>query len=499
MKIKGILFRAALALFSPLAIAQTGAPNAAHASPDPGTLTEAQIRDMQVPSALFRLAAIYKQTGDLPRLVWALQRLTTLMPNTGELKLALASVYAEQGEKTKTYDTLLHMQQQGFGYDLTDNQTFAKVSDTRVWKYIVENLKANLKPFGEGKIAFTLPKGDYLFESLGYDPKRKLFLAGSVREGNIYLVGKDGSLQKFITPNAENGLWSVYAMAIDAEHDALYVASTSSVYFKGFKQEDFGKAGVFKFKLSTGKLEDKYLLAPDSQPRTLSSVAVGANGQVFAADGVRNIIYRLDGKALKVMVENPLLTSIRGLAVSADGKRLYFADYALGVFGVDLAAGKGFDLVYAADKLVLGGIDGLYTYDHALVVVENGMSPKRVMRLMIGDDGRTVGKVMPLDVANPAFVLPTYGTVNGDGLYFIANSQKNAYDNYGNPKDAAKLEAVHVFRSDLRFAWDQGGVGPQVMSVSGQQMRAPPEPGTGLFNNVESGVESDASKDASGG
>src|SRR6185369_14182153 len=148
--------------------------------------------------------------------------------------------------------------------------------------------------------------------------KRKQFLAGSVRDGTVYLVGKDGSLQKFIAPGADNGLWSVYAMAVDAPHDALYVASTSSVYFKGFKQEDFGKAGVFKFKLSTGKLQDKYLLAPDNQPRTLSSLAVGPDGQVFAADGLRNIIYRLDGGALKVMVENPKLTSIRGLVVSED-------------------------------------------------------------------------------------------------------------------------------------------------------------------------------------
>jgi len=498
MKIKRILCWAALALFAPLTIAQTSAPNAAHATPDPRSLTEAQIRDMQVPTALYRLAAIYKQTGDLQRLVWALQRLTALMPNTGELKLALASVYAEQGEKSKTYDVLLHMQQQGFGYDLTDNASFAKVSDTRVWKYLVENLKANLKSFGEGKVAFTLPKGDYLFESLAYDPKRKQFLAGSVREGAIYLVGKDGALQKFIAPGADNGLWSVYAMAVDAEHDALYVASTSSVYFKGFKQEDFGKAGVFKFKLSTGKLQDKYLLAPDNEPRTLSSIAVGKNGQVFAGDGLRNMIYRLDGGALKVMVENPRLTSIRGLAVSEDGKRLYFADYALGVFGVDLAAGKGFDLDYAADKLVLGGIDGIYTYDHTLVVIENGMSPKRVMRLAIGDDGRKVGKAMPLDVANPAFGLPTYGTVSGDGLYFIANSQKNAYDTYGNPKDVSKLEPVRVFRSDLRFAWDQGGIETQARPIPAGN--APTAPHTGLFDNVEGGAQStDASKDASGG
>ena len=493
MKIKRILCCAALALATAVAQAQTS-PQATPSGPDPRALTQGQINEAQTPAALYRIAAFYKQTGDMQRLVWSLQRLTVLMPNTGELKLALASVYAEQGDSAKAYETLLHMQQQGFGYDVASNPAFAKIAGTKIWNYLSANLKANLQPFGEGKIAFTLPKGDYLFESLAYDPKRKQFLAGSVREGKIYRVGTDGKLEDFISPDAENGLWSVYAMAIDADADALYVVSTSSVYFKGFKQEDFGKAGVFRFKLSTGKLVNKYLLAPDSQPRTLSTIALGKGGQVFAADGVRNIIYRLDGGALKTMVENPKLTSIRGLAVSGDGKRLYFADYALGVFGVDLAAGKGFDLGYKTETLVLGGIDGLYAYDDTLVVIENGMSPRRVMRLHLAPDGRSIDRSMPLDAANPAFTLPTYGAINGDAIYFIANSQKNAYDAYGVLKDASKLEAVNVFRSDLRFAWDSD-VGRKAMEIrnapsGAAPSAAPAAPQKNPFDNVQGGAES---------
>jgi sugar lactone lactonase YvrE len=500
MKIKRILCSAALALVTAVATAQTAPAGGQAAAPDPHTLTEAQIKQSEMPQTLFRLAAIYKQSGDLPRLVWSLQRLNALVPNSGELKLALASVYAQQGDSAKTYETLLHIQQQGFGYDIADNPAFAKVAGTKVWKYVSANLKANLAPFGEGKVAFTLPKGDYLFESLAYDPKKKQFLAGSVREGKVYRVGKDGKLDEFIAPTAENGLWGVYAIAVDADNDALYVASTNSVYFRGFKQEDFGKAGVFKFSLSSGKLIAKYLLTADKEARTLSTIALGKNGQVFAADGVRNIIYRVDGGALKVMVENPKLTSIRGLAVSGDGKRLYFADYSLGIFGVDLAAGKGFDLGYQPDRLVLGGIDGLYWYDDALVAIENGMSPRRVIRLRLDADGRSVAHAMPIDAGNAAFALPTYGAVDGDSLYFVANSQKGLYDQYGVLKDASKLEATKVFKSDLRFAWDSD-VGRSVMQVGAGNgtvtapMAAPAAKPGGTFGNVEGGVESnDAAK-----
>jgi sugar lactone lactonase YvrE len=490
MKIKQILCIFACSAIASVAIAQQ-APGAGGAELDPATLTEAQIAHTQVPQALYRLAALYKKGGDYERLAWTLQRLTALQPNVGDLKLALATTYALQGEKTKTYDLLLAMQKEGYAYDLANNPNFAKVADTKVWTYITDNLSASLKPFGEGKVAFTLPKGDTLFESLVFDPKRQQFLVGSVREGKIHLVDKNGKLAEFIAPNAENGLWSVYAMAADPADDALYVASTASVYFKGFTQADYGNAGVFKFKLSTGKLEAKYLLTPDARvtAQTLSSIAVGKNGLVFAADGLRNIIYRLDGGALKPMVENPRLTSLRGMAISDDGKTLYFADYALGLFGVDLAAGKGFDLQYDPAKLALGGIDGVYWYDGTLTLIQNGMSPHRVIRLTLSADGQRVTRAMPLDAANPAFGLPTYGAIDGDGLYFVANSQKNQYDSYGSPKESAKLEPVRVFRSNLRFAWDKGGIEMPAALAKPAPLNTF-KPGTGVFKSVEGGSES---------
>src|SRR5690606_4775329 len=138
-----------------------------------------------------------------------------------------------------------------------------------------------------------------------------------------------------------------------------------------------------------------------------SSVVAGKGGLVFAADGLRNQIYRLDGGKLKLMVQNPQLTSVRGLALDEQGKKLYFADHALGLFGIDLAGGRGFDLQYDAKELVLGGIDGLYWYEHALVAIEGGMSTPRIMRFSLDSDGRKIVRAVPLDAANPAFQLLT--------------------------------------------------------------------------------------------
>jgi sugar lactone lactonase YvrE len=451
-----------------VATAQTGADAtqaAAESRIDMSKLTHEQIANVQVATVAEQLLAMYRSSGDSERALWTLERLSALRPNVGRLRFDLALAYAARGEKTKTYDLLVKMQGQGYGYDLAKDARFAKVADTPVWDYIVKNLQINLDPFGEGEVAFELPNGDHLYESIAWDPKRKDFLVGSVRDGTISRVGPKGGTHGFIAPDADNGLWSVYALDVDAEHDVLYTASTASVYFKGLDKTDFGKAGVFKFRLSDGKLLDKYLLPVDGSPHTLSSLAVGKDGNVYVADGVRNEIWRLDGGALKLLWKDPRLVSIRGLAASGDGKRLYFADHALGVFGIDLARGSAFDLRYDPDSLVLGGVDGLYWYDGTLVVIQNDMQPKRIMRLSVAEDGRTITKAMPLDASKPELTLPTTGTIGGDKLYFIANSQKNEYGTYGSPRDAGKLEAVKIYRSDLRFAWDQKGITTELQAL----------------------------------
>src|SRR5262249_31945145 len=158
---------------------------------------------------------------------------------------------------------------------------------------------------------------------------------------------------------------------------------------------------------------------------------VGKDGHVFVADGDHGVIFRLDGGELKLLTQNPKLGTLRGMAVSDDGRILYFADYAMGVFGIDLTKDQPFALGRNPEKLVLGGIVGMYWYDGCLVLIESGMVPQRVMRLKLSADGRSVATVMPIDVAQPAFATPTLGAVIGDELYFIANSQKALYDKYG--------------------------------------------------------------------
>lgn len=477
MKIQSWLLASLLAPLCVAASAQEKPAATAAASPQAAmaqkaeALSEEQIKQSRDLSALSQLAQLYNSQQDMQRFTWTLARISELMPNSGDLKLQLAMAYTKIDDKSHAYDTLLRMQAQGFGYDIAKDPRFEPIHGTRVWDYLVANLQVNAKQFGEGKVAFELPKGDFLFDALAWDSKRKQMLVGSARKGTIQLADATGKLTDFIAADAGNGLWGVDALGIDAAHGKLYVASSASLQYRGFNQDNAGKSGVFEFDLASAKILHKYILPQTEGARRLSSLVVGKDGRVYASDGTRREIYKLDGDALKPVTSNPRLTSISALALSDDGNTLYLADYALGIFGFDLTKSAPFELAYNPQKLVLGGINSLYWYDGNLVAVESGMVPSRVMRLKLSADGRSIAGAMPLDVAQPVFADLGQGAVADDGLYFVANRQNALYDANGVLTDAAKLEPVRVFRSNLRFAWGESGVGTAIAPI------APAKPG----------------------
>jgi len=421
-------------------------------------LTEDQINQSHDIAALTKLAELYNAQNDLQRFSWALRRVSELVPNSGDLKLQLALAYAKMGDKTRAYDTLMRMQGQGFGYDIASDPRFEPIHGTKVWDYIVKNLQVNAQPFGEGKVACTLPKGDYLFDALAWDAKRGRLLAGSEREGKVYVVAEDGTLTDLIAADANNGLWGVTALGVDAAHGKLYVASAATPRFKAFNADNAGKSAVFEFELASGKFLRRYALPNEGGNHLLNALAVSGNGQVYVAEGARKRVFRIDGGSLKLIVQNQKLSGISAIAVNDSGRTLYIADYVQGIFGFDLAKAAAFELEYNPAALVLGGTVGLNWYDGNLVAVTDGMVPKRVMRMKISADGHKIENTMPLDVAQPAFASLGSGTVAGDKLYFVANRQDALYDAHGVLTDAAALEGTNVYRSNLRFAWGQAGV-----------------------------------------
>jgi hypothetical protein len=447
-----LLFTATAASAQAQVAPPTPAPAAAPAAPAaPAVPTGeelakavAEVRDV---NQLLMVGAGLNNDGNWGDYLIVMRRVAELRPFAGNIQLEMAAAHAMLNDLTPAYDALVRLQSAGYAFDIAEDARFENLQGYELWDFLVQGFAANGSAGGKGKIAFTIDGKDLLVESIAWDPARSAFLAGSVRNGEVYVLNGAGERATLVSPDDADGLWGVFDLAVDAERDRLWVASAAIPHVKHAKAIDYGRAGIWQFELSTGKFIDKVVMDNREGQYLFSSIAVAPNGDVYVANSLAPQVFKREGKQLRPVVQNPRLTGIRGLTFSGDGKRLYFADPELGVFAMDTGTGRPLDM-RTARNVTLFGIEELVWHGGALLAIQSGISPKRVVRLVMDAAGTTISAAQPLDVARPEWAAPTRGVVAGDKLYFVANSQRDQYDGFGIPRDAGKLEAVRVFESD---------------------------------------------------
>lgn len=380
-------------------------------------------------------------------------KLTALRPYEGQFRFRLAEAYAMQNKKSEAYSTLLQLFQQGLSYKMDGDPDFDLIKGTEVYAYIQDGFNANAKPKGKAEALFAPERTDLLLEAIAYDPARSQYLLGSVTEGIVYRAGADGKLKPFITPDEGNRLLGVFALAVDAKGGVLWVATGASAAYKHIRYQDAGLTGVRKFDLATGAFLGGYDIPPDGQPHLIGALAVAPDGALFAAD--RGRIYRIDpdGTELKGFVSSPGFTNLRALAVDPTGERLYFADYELGLFGVEITEKEAFKIVHGATNL--GGIEALSWYRDGLILVQEGIEPQRIVRLGLAEDGTAGVHSQQILRGHPSLDSPRTATVAGDRVVIIANSHLKRYDpRSGEPLDEAALEPQTVLGIDPADTWN---------------------------------------------
>jgi hypothetical protein len=177
------------------------------------------------------------------------------------------------------------------------------------------------------------------------------------------------------------------------------------------------------------------------------------DGTLYVADGAAPIVYRWQpgDERPQPLVANPVFTSLRGIALSSDERRIYVADYELGVFFFELDDQRRGYAIGIPDGLNLGGIDGLYAWDGHLVAIQNGVTPQRVLRLKLDESGTRVANIATIAKALPEFDNPTWGTVAGDNLLFLAASHWHRVGPNGRPVNPP-LPDVPVLRAAIDSA-----------------------------------------------
>lgn len=397
---------------------------------------------------LAQAAGAYQQ-GNYAEWVRALEQLHSLRPFNADFMRQLVEGYARLGDRSQAFNMMLRMQQQGLSEDWSAVEGLETLQPYPVYGHLDQLMTEAGRPFGRASLAAEIPGDIAMPEALAMDPTTGRLFVGTVRDGAILVRGQDEEeFQPFASPETVDGLMAVFDLIADPERGHLWVATGSTSQYRGATSANFGRTSLIRLDLATGEKQAEFRVLPDGKPHLLGAMALAGDGTVYAADNLTPFVYRLapGEERPQVFLGNPVFTGFRGIALSPDAAKLYVADYELGVFVYETDGERRGLPLPAPDTLNLGGIDGLYRWENSLVVIQNGISPERVLRLDLDASGTRVESVAPLVVSDHRFDIPTFGTLVDNELFFLASSHWDKVTAEGQPV-GGPLPPVAVLRS----------------------------------------------------
>ena len=239
-------------------------------------------------------------------------------------------------------------------------------------------------PAGEVIVA---NRGGFIPEGIEYDQANGRFLTGSLAEGTIFEIERDGSVVPFIT-DAE--LVSSVGIEADEPRDRLLVTNSDrSVFQPG----NVGQAKLGVYSLTTG---EKFAMvdlaavigAPSDPPAYFANdVTVDGEGNAYVTDTRMNVVYRVtpdyQASVLHRFTGLPEGAALNGIIYHDGGYLLVVAGQ--NIYKVPVANPAGTTQVSVAEPVP--GQDGiLWSADGRFVAVSNSADAPRVVALRSNDE-----------------------------------------------------------------------------------------------------------------
>jgi sugar lactone lactonase YvrE len=331
----------------------------------------------------------------------------------------------------------------GVGTDVRNDMTFRALVGAPAFDSAATSLAAATAPIVRGRVRLTVADTTLHPEGIAFDARHRRWFMGSVRKRKVVAIERDGNVRDFVASTA-GGLAGVFGMAVDSARRTLWIATTALPRMEGFGQADRRRVGVYGYDLETGRLKRKAWMPRDSSvAHTFGDVVVAPNGDVYLSDSQAPwiLVLTVGRDSLVRFLTHPLFRSLQGMAITPDGATMYVADYSHGLIRVSLAS-KTVDPLGAARGVTLLGVDGLYWHRGALIGVQNGVTPARVVRFCVDPSGRSVRRLEVLDRNPAAADEPTLGAIVGDSLVYVATSAWEKYDDTGKRIAGTELRAA---------------------------------------------------------
>ena len=380
---------------------------------------------------------------------------------TPHFLLLNATVEMHLGHKAETIKWLEKYAATGLNFDLSQEGNMKPLLDEEAGQKIAAQMKENSKPIEKTELVCSLQQADIMPEDIAYIKSSGNFIVSSIQHHTLYRVtppkagGKQCAVQELPLP-ADSKRWPTLAVSYDPMRKALWVTASAMPGFSGFPKEDDGKAQLLEIDPSSGKVLHTFTPATTG-PAVLGDMSVTSDGTVYVTDSIGGGVYRLHGDLQTAKLEKIAdgLFSPQTPVLARDGKRLFIADYSIGIAVIDLPApGMMAKVNYLAhpENVAAVALDGLYLDGDSLIGIQNGTDPVRIMRYTLNHAQTEITGAEIIEqserMGDPTHAVPV------DGWFYVsANVGWNKVDDdTGQLKQGAAFTAPLLLRFPAQSA-----------------------------------------------
>ncbi|WP_394693184.1 hypothetical protein [Hyphobacterium sp.] len=359
------------------------------------------------------------EAGDLEAARRALQAASALQPGSPSVLLGLAQIGMASGDDELVLSSLEAVAVAGLSFDLSRlGETDAHLRAAYPDRYAALDglLARHSGTAGEAERAAEVSVANSLIEGIAVEIETDRIFLSDVIGRQVLVVEPFDRSSAQVFADAEDGLQSVFGLASDDVNRVIW-AATGTLPQTPLAEGEAATTALVALDMITGDVYRRFEI--DGADRIADLVT--RDGIVYAVDSGANRIYQLTSLSgrLQLLSDDARFAGLQGAAL-ADGA-LYVADYALGLWRVDLADGSAQQVRAGSESLI--GIDGLSaTREGRLIAVRNGMAPNAVFAIDLADDGLSVASTEILLRNHPAFGEPTLVDVQDDRVFVVANA-----------------------------------------------------------------------------
>lgn len=388
--------------------------------------------------------------------------------------LATCEARLDQGEAA--LDRLEDLVRRGYTVPFAQDAAFASLRESKRFAALEEAVHGlQARRVGHEDVVFELPDRRMIPEAVAFDEVTGSYFVSSIHQRKIVRRSAEGQLTTLLPSET---LWSVSGLAVDGPRRLLWAGTGALPNMQGFRPEDAGKTALVAFDLDSGK--EVLRFQRRTEGHRLADLTVAADGTVFVSDAAAvlwtTVPEREEGagdasesatdavwqrvsasspkgttpartlpSGLEIISPPELLRSPQGLAVSEDQRLLFVADYSYGISVWQRDSGHWFYLE-EPEGVALFGIDGLHVMNGALIAIQNGSRPQRILRLWPDVPARRIVRSEVVAMNLPSWSEPTLGTVLGEDLIYVANSQWDRFDADGGLPPSESLAMPRILR-----------------------------------------------------